>query len=85
MKKVYKSAYYNFRVQIGSRAAGKNIKMKEPLGKRDTFRIASDEIYLEHWTEAIKASTGVWGFSGLKYNPYSYPDNSVEFIIVEDN
>ena len=85
MKKVYKSAYYNFRVQIGSRAAGKNIKMKEPLGKRDTFRIASDEIYLEHWTEAIKASTGVWGFSGLKYNPYSYPDNSVQFIIVEDN
>lgn len=85
MKKVYKSAYYNFRVQIGSRAAGKNIKMKEPLGKRDTFRIASDEIKLEHWTEAIKASTGVWGFSGLKYNPYSYPDNSVQFIIVEDN
>ena len=84
MKKVYKSAYYNFRVGIGKRAAGKNIKM-ESKGQRDTFRVTSDAIYLEHWTEAIKASTGVLGFRGLQYYPNQYPDNSVEFIIVEDN
>ena len=84
MKKVYKSAYYNFRVGIGKRAVGKNIKM-ESIGSEDTFRVESDAIFLSHWTEAIKASTGVWGFHGLEYNPYSFPDNSVEFIIVEDN
>ena len=84
MKKVYKSAYYNFRVGIGKRAAGKNIKM-ESKGQRDTFKVTSDAIYLEHWTEAIKASTGVLGFRGLQYYPNQYPDNSVEFIIVEDN
>ena len=84
MKKVYKSAYYNFRVGIGKRAVGKNIKM-ESIGSEDTFRVGSDAIFLSHWTEAIKASTGVWGFHGLEYNPYYFPDNSVEFIIVEDN
>ena len=42
---------------------------------------------IEYWhrSDAVKTRTGVWGFQELQYYPYRYPDNSVEFIIVEDN
>lgn len=88
MKKVYKSAYYFFRVGIGKRAAGKNLKVQDMIGA-DSFRKIRipDGDYIEyvHKSTAIKASTGVLGFRGLQYYPNQYPDNSVEFIIVEDN
>ena len=46
-----------------------------------------DGNYIEyyHASQAIKATTGVWGFRGLEYLRGSSKDNSVEFIIVEDN
>ncbi len=83
IKKVYKSAYYLFHVKIGARASGKKLKM-ESIGNNDTFRQESEQISFEHWAEAIKATSNVWGFNGLKYNPSS-PKDGVNFIIVEDN
>ena len=61
MKKVYKSAYYNFRVGIGKRAAGKNIKM-ESIGSEDTFRVESDAIFfkpLDRSDQSLYRSLGI--------------------------
>ncbi len=88
LKKVHKSCQYYFHVKVGDRADGKNLKVKD-MNDRDTFRVLplGDGNYLEyvHWTEAVRSTTGVWGFNNLKYLANLIPDNSVEFIIVEDN
>ena len=88
LKKVHKSCQYYFHVKVGDRADGKNLKVKD-MNDRDTFRVLplADGNYLEyvHWTEAVKSTTGVWGFNNLKYLANLIPDNSVEFIFVEDN
>ena len=87
IKKVHKNCSYRFRVKIGERAAGKNLKVQDMIGA-DSFRKIRrpDGDYIEyiHKSTAIKSTSGVWGFRGLYY-PNQYPDNSVEFIIVEDN
>ena len=88
IKKVHKNCSYCFWVKIGERAAGKNLKVQDMIGA-DSFRKIRrpDGDYIEyiHKSTAIKSTSGVWGFRGLKYFPNQYPDNSVEFIIVEDN
>ena len=88
IKKVNKNCTYQFWVKIGDRAAGKNLKVKD-MNASDTFsKIGSpdgDYIEYNHASKAIKATTGVWGFRGLRYLPNDPSDNSVEFIIVEDN
>ena len=88
LKKVHKSCYYYFHVKVGDRAAGKKLKVKD-MGARDHFNVLphidGDYLHYEHRTEAVKSSSGVLGFDNLKYFPNQYPDNSVEFIIVEDN
>ena len=88
LKKVHKSCQYYFHVKVGDRADGKKLKVKD-MNDRDAFRVLprADGDYLEyvHWTEAVKSTTGVWGFNNLKYLANLIPDNSVEFIIVEDN
>lgn len=88
IKKVHKNCSYCFWVKIGERAAGKNLKVQDMIGA-DSFRKIRrpDGDYIEyvHKSTAIKSTSGVWGFRGLKYYPSQYPDNSVEFIIVEDN
>ena len=87
IKKVHKNCSYRFWVKIGERAAGKNLKVQDMIGA-DSFRKIRrpDGDYIEyiHKSTAIKSTSGVWGFRGLYY-PNQYPDNSVEFIIVEDN
>ena len=88
IKKVHKNCSYCFWVKIGERAAGKNLKVQDMIGA-DSFRKirrpGGDYIEYVHKSTAIKSTSGVWGFRGLKYYPNQYPDNSVEFIIVEDN
>ena len=88
LKKVHKSCYYYFHVKVGDRADGKRLKVKDMSG-RDAFNVRpyTDGKYLdyEHWTEAVKSTTGVWGFNNLKYLASIVPDNSVNFILVEDN
>ena len=88
IKKVHKNCSYRFWVKIGERAAGKNLKVQDMIGA-DSFRKIRrpDGDYIEyvHKSTAIKSTSGVWGFRGLQYYPSQYPDNSVEFIIVEDN
>ena len=88
IKKVHKNCSYRFWVKIGERAAGKSLKVQDMIGA-DSFRKIRrpDGDYIEyiHKSTAIKSTSGVWGFRGLKYYPSQYPDNSVEFIIVEDN
>ena len=88
IKKVHKNCSYRFWVKIGERAAGKNLKVQDMIGA-DSFRKIRrpDGDYIEyiHKSTAIKSTSGVWGFRGLKYYPSQYPDNSVQFIIVEDN
>ena len=88
IKKVHKNCSYCFWVKIGERAAGKNLKVQDMIGA-DSFRKIRrpDGDYIEyvHKSTAIKSTSGVWGFRGLEYFPNQYPDNSVEFIIVEDN
>ena len=88
LKKVHKSCQYYFHVKVGDRADGKKLKVKD-MNDRDAFRVLprADGDYLEyvHWTEAVKSTTGVWGFNNLKYLANLIPDNSVEFILVEDN
>ena len=88
IKKVHKNCSYRFWVKIGERAAGKNLKVQDMIGA-DSFRKIRrpDGDYIEyiHKSTAIKSTSGVWGFRGLEYFPNQYPDNSVEFIIVEDN
>ena len=85
IKKVHKNCSYRFWVKIGERAAGKNLKVQDMIGA-DSFRKIRrpDGDYIEyiHKSTAIKSTSGVWGF---RYYPNQYPDNSVEFIIVEDN
>ena len=87
IKKVHKNCSYRFWVKIGERAAGKNLKVQDMIGA-DSFRKIRrpDGDYIEyiHKSTAIKSTSGVLGFRGLYY-PNQYPDNSVEFIIVEDN
>ncbi len=88
IKKVNKNCSYQFWVKIGERAAGKNLKVQN-MNALDIFSIMKrpDGDYIEyyHASQAIKATTGVWGFRGLEYLPSSSKDNSVAFIIVEDN
>ena len=88
IKKVHKNCSYRFWVKIGERAAGKNLKVQDMIGA-DSFRKIRrpDGDYIEyiHKSTAIKSTSGVLGFRGLQYYPNQYPDNSVEFIIVEDN
>lgn len=88
VKKVNKNCSYQFWVKIGERAAGKNLKVQN-MNALDIFSIMKrpDGNYIEyyHASQAIKATTGVWGFRGLEYLPSSSKDNSVAFIIVEDN
>lgn len=88
IKKVNKNCTYQFWVKIGDRAAGKNLKVKD-MNASDTFskikKPDGDYIEYNHASKAIKATTGVWGFRGLRYTPNNSSDNSVEFIIVEDN
>lgn len=88
IKKVHKKCSYCFWVKIGERAAGKNLKVQDMIGADFFRRIGRpDGAYIEyiHESTAIKSTSGVWGFRGLKYFPNQIPDNSVEFIIVEDN
>lgn len=88
IKKVHKKCSYCFWVKIGERAAGKNLKVQDMIGADFFRRIRRpDGAYIEYFHEstAIKSTSGVWGFRGLKYFPNQIPDNSVEFIIVEDN
>ena len=88
IKKVNKNCTYQFWVKIGDRAAGKDLKV-EDMNASDTFskirRPDGDYIEYNHVSKAIKATTGVWGFRGLRHLTNTYPDNSVEFVIVEDN
>ena len=84
IKKVHKNCSYCFWVKIGERAAGKNLKVQDMIGADSFRRHDGDYIEYIHKSTAIKSTSGVWGFRGLYY-PNQYPDNSVEFIIVEDN
>lgn len=84
IKKVHKNCSYCFWVKIGERAAGKNLKVQDMIGADSFRRLDGDYIEYIHKSTAIKSTSGVWGFRGLYY-PNQYPDNSVEFIIVEDN
>lgn len=88
IKKVHKNCSYRFWVKIGERAAGKNLEVQDMIGA-DSFgkirRPDGDYIEYIHKSTAIKSTSGVWGVRGLQYFPNQYPDNSVEFIIVEDN
>ena len=88
IKKVNKNCSYQFWVKIGERAAGKNLKVQN-MNALDIFNMINrpDGNYIEyyHASQAIKATTGVWGFRGLEYLRGSSKDNSVKFIIVEDN
>lgn len=89
LKKVHKGCRYNFVVKVGERAAGKKLKV-EGMNSNDRFiQVTYAQVgeCIEYWhrSDAVKTRTGVWGFQELQYYPYRYPDNSVEFIIVEDN
>ena len=89
LKKVHKGCRYNFVVKVGERAAGKKLKV-EGMNSKDRFiQVTYAQVgeCIEYWhrSDAVKTRTGVWGFQELQYYPYQYPDNSVEFIIVEDN
>lgn len=83
LKKVHRSCYYVFQVKIGSRAAGKKLKV-ESMGEKDKFTQGTDYIEYECWSEAVKAASGIWGFPDLEYLKGSKDDHSRKFIIVED-
>lgn len=84
LKKVHKSCTYVFQVSIGARAKGKTLKVKS-MSADDTMEQESDYIVYSHKSEAEKATTGVWGFKGLKYDRNAYPSNSVDFLFVNAN
>ena len=88
IKKVHKNCNYIFRVKIGSRAAGKKLKVLD-MSSADMFRQIpmTDGEYLEydHRSDAKKTTIGFWGFVELEYLPKQYKDHSKEFFVVEDN
>ncbi len=88
IKKVHKNCNYIFRVKIGSRAAGKKLKVLD-MSSSDMFRqipmTGGEYLEYDHRSDATKTTIGFWGFVELEYLSGQYKDHSKEFIVVEDN
>ena len=83
-KKVYKSGYAYFIVDKGDKTAGIKVK-PESMPNKDLFNDYSNRITYEHYFEAEKGRTGVWGYRGLANGQLPGDKvKSVDFIFVKD-
>lgn len=84
IKKVYKSGYAYFIVDKGDKTAGIKVK-PESMPNKDLFNDYSNVITYEHYFEAEKGRTGVWGYRGLANGQLPGDKvKSVDFIFVKD-
>lgn len=84
IKKVYKSGYAYFIVDKGGKTAGIKVK-PESMPKKDLFNDYSNRITYEHYFEAEKGRTGVWGYRGLANGQFPGDKvKGVDFIFVKD-
>lgn len=84
IKKVYKSGYAYFIVDKGDKTAGIKVK-PESMPNKDLFNDYSNRITYEHYFEAEKGRTGVWGYRGLANGQFPGDKvKGVDFIFVKD-